>query len=110
MTSTDADIREAVRERYANAAVQAASGAFDEARSGEAAGCGCGTGCGCAPNATVADDSFGAALYGADALFLNTSFSGPQLTDVVRREKARALIYDEEFEDVLSEAGERCTR
>src|SRR3954471_16367329 len=47
---------------------------------------------------------------GANALFLNTSFSGPQLTDVLRREKARALIYDEEFKDVLSEAGRRRRR
>ena len=47
---------------------------------------------------------------GADALFLNTSFSGPQLADVVRREKARALIYDEEFKDVLAEAGKRRKR
>src|SRR3954463_14055048 len=29
---------------------------------------------------------------GADALFLNPSFSGPQLTDVLRREKPRALV------------------
>jgi ubiquinone/menaquinone biosynthesis C-methylase UbiE len=67
MTSTDTtDIREAVREHYAGAAVQAASGAFEEARKTEAAGCGCGTGAGCAPGATVAADSFGAALYGAE--------------------------------------------
>jgi arsenite methyltransferase len=65
MTSTDtAHIREAVRERYASAAVQAAGGAFAEARRTEAAGCGCGSGgAGCAPAATVADGSFGAALY-----------------------------------------------
>jgi len=43
---------------------------------------------------------------GASALFLNTSFSGPQLTDVVRRERAKALIHDEEFTLALAEAGE----
>jgi acyl-CoA synthetase (AMP-forming)/AMP-acid ligase II len=32
---------------------------------------------------------------GADALYLNTAFAGPQLTEVARREKPRALIYDE---------------
>jgi arsenite methyltransferase len=65
MTSTDtADIREAVREHYASAATQAASGAFEEARSSEAAVCGTGGGCG--PTATVVDSSFGAALYGAE--------------------------------------------
>ncbi len=47
---------------------------------------------------------------GAHALFLNTSFSGPQLTDVCRREQPAALIYDEEFADVLKEAGRRRTR
>ena len=34
---------------------------------------------------------------GAHALFLNTSFSGPQLADVADREKPKAIIYDEEF-------------
>jgi arsenite methyltransferase len=64
MTSTDTtDIREAVRERYASAAVQAAGGAFEEARRTEAAGCGCGPN-GCAP---VGDTAFGGALYGAVA-------------------------------------------
>ena len=65
MTGTDtASIREAVRERYAGAAAQAAGGAFEEARRTEAAGCGCGSGgAGCAPAGTVADGSFGAALY-----------------------------------------------
>src|SRR3954465_7700549 len=47
---------------------------------------------------------------GAHALFLNTSFSGPQLTDVCRREKPRALVYDEEFAEVLREAGRRRKR
>src|SRR3954451_11253183 len=30
---------------------------------------------------------------GAHALFLNTAFSGPQLTDVAKRERPKALIY-----------------
>src|SRR5260370_16404552 len=65
MTNTDtADIREAVREHYANAATQAASGAFKEARRSEAETAGCGTGC--APAAAVSEASFGAALYGAE--------------------------------------------
>ena len=34
---------------------------------------------------------------GANALFLNTAFSGPQLADVAKREKPKALIYDQEF-------------
>ena len=39
---------------------------------------------------------------GAHALFLNTSFSGPQLADVAEREKPKAIIYDEEFAEVLA--------
>jgi fatty-acyl-CoA synthase len=41
---------------------------------------------------------------GVDALFLNTAFSGPQLADVVEREDPAAVIFDEEFADVLEAA------
>jgi fatty-acyl-CoA synthase len=47
---------------------------------------------------------------GADALLLNTAFAGPQLAEVVRREKPIALIYDEEFSGLLGEAGQRRKR
>src|SRR5215218_664930 len=47
---------------------------------------------------------------GAHALFLNTSFSGPQITDVADREKPKAIIYDEEFGEVLADAGHRRKR
>ena len=47
---------------------------------------------------------------GAHALFMNTSFSGPQLTDVSDREKPKAIIYDEEFGEVLAAAGRRRKR
>lgn len=39
---------------------------------------------------------------GANALYLNTAFAGPQLTDVVAREEPELLIYDEEFAELLS--------
>jgi acyl-CoA synthetase (AMP-forming)/AMP-acid ligase II len=39
---------------------------------------------------------------GAVALYLNTAFAGPQLADVVERERPAALIYDDEFTDLLS--------
>ena len=39
---------------------------------------------------------------GANALFMNTMFAGPQLVGVVEREDPKALIYDEEFADLLS--------
>ena len=41
---------------------------------------------------------------GADAMLLNTAFAGPQLTEVVKREKPRAIIYDAEFAELLSDA------
>jgi acyl-CoA synthetase (AMP-forming)/AMP-acid ligase II len=42
------------------------------------------------------------AKLGASALYLNTMFSGPQLVDVMKREGPKALVYDEEFEDLLA--------
>ncbi|THI95591.1 bile acid CoA ligase [Nocardioides sp.] len=44
---------------------------------------------------------------GADALLLNTGFSGPQLADVMEREGARVIVYDEEFADVVADARAR---
>ncbi len=40
---------------------------------------------------------------GAGALYLNTAFAGPQIADVIRREDPVALIYDEEFGDLVGE-------
>ena len=42
---------------------------------------------------------------GAGALYLNTAFAGPQIADVMRREDPVALIYDEEFANLVSEGG-----
>jgi acyl-CoA synthetase (AMP-forming)/AMP-acid ligase II len=47
---------------------------------------------------------------GANALYLNTAFAGPQIADVVARENPKALIYDEEFSDLVEEAGRGRTR
>jgi fatty-acyl-CoA synthase len=44
------------------------------------------------------------AKLGADVLFLNTGFSGPQLREVMQREGATALIHDDEFGDVAVDA------
>lgn len=41
---------------------------------------------------------------GANALYLNTAFAGPQLAEVTAREEPRALIYDEEFAGLLEQA------
>jgi acyl-CoA synthetase (AMP-forming)/AMP-acid ligase II len=45
---------------------------------------------------------------GAGALYLNTAFAGPQITDVLNRENPVAVIYDEEFSGLVGEgAAER---
>jgi acyl-CoA synthetase (AMP-forming)/AMP-acid ligase II len=47
---------------------------------------------------------------GANTLFLNTAFSGPQLSDVAQRENPKALIYDHEFEELIHDASRRRKR
>jgi acyl-CoA synthetase (AMP-forming)/AMP-acid ligase II len=45
---------------------------------------------------------------GAGCLYLNTAFAGPQITDVLERERPVAVIYDEEFAELVREgAAER---
>ncbi len=39
---------------------------------------------------------------GASALYLNTAFAGPQITDVLARERPKAVIYDEEFDGLVN--------
>jgi acyl-CoA synthetase (AMP-forming)/AMP-acid ligase II len=40
---------------------------------------------------------------GADLLFLNTAFAGPQLVEVLEREDPKVVVYDEEFSDLLAD-------
>ena len=47
---------------------------------------------------------------GAHALYMNTAFAAPQLAEVVKREGARAVIYDEEFSELVGDSGRRRTR
>jgi fatty-acyl-CoA synthase len=51
-----------------------------------------------------------ASKIGAHALYLNTAFAGPQLTEVVQREKPSAIVYDQEFTELLEDAGKRRKR
>jgi acyl-CoA synthetase (AMP-forming)/AMP-acid ligase II len=41
---------------------------------------------------------------GTDVLLLNTSFAGPALAEVVAREGADTVVYDEEFTDIVDRA------
>ena len=45
-----------------------------------------------------------ATRIGADVLLLNTSFAGPALAEVVKREGVDVVIYDEEFTDTVDRA------
>jgi fatty-acyl-CoA synthase len=47
------------------------------------------------------ETTLAAAKIGAGALYLNTMFAGPQLVEVTRREQPKALVYDEEFAELL---------
>ena len=47
------------------------------------------------------DVSTALAKIGADILYLNTAFSAPQLGEVCEREKPAAIVYDEEFTDLV---------
>ncbi len=50
------------------------------------------------------DVSIACSRLGAHALYLNTMFAAPQLTDVVERENATAIVYDQEFASVVEHA------
>jgi fatty-acyl-CoA synthase len=56
------------------------------------------------------DATVACSKLGANALYLNTAFAGPQITDVVNREKPVAIIYDAEFEELVHDAGVRRKR
>lgn len=56
------------------------------------------------------DATVACSKLGANALYLNTMFAGPQITDVCRREKPKAIVYDHEFEPLVHEAGKRRKR
>jgi acyl-CoA synthetase (AMP-forming)/AMP-acid ligase II/uncharacterized membrane protein len=47
---------------------------------------------------------------GADSLYLNTAFAGPQIEEVVKREKPVAIVFDEEFTELLEPASTRRKR
>ncbi len=50
------------------------------------------------------DATIAVAKLGADLLYLNTAFAGPQLVDVLEREAPTVVIHDEEFTGLLEKA------
>jgi fatty-acyl-CoA synthase len=53
------------------------------------------------------DVSLAAAKIGADILYLNTAFAGPQLVEVLEREDPRVVVHDQEFDGLLDGADTR---
>ncbi|HET7507956.1 MAG TPA: acyl-CoA synthetase [Solirubrobacterales bacterium] len=66
-------------------------------------GPGDGVGVMCRNHRGFIETTLAAAKLGASALYLNTMFAGPQLAEVTKREGPKALVYDEEFTQLLSE-------
>jgi fatty-acyl-CoA synthase len=56
------------------------------------------------------DATVACSKLGANALYLNTMFAGPQITDVCKREKPKAIVYDQEFAELVQDAGKRRKR
>ena len=65
-------------------------------------GPGDGVGVMCRNHRGFVEATLAAAKLGASALYLNTMFAGPQLAEVMKREGPKALVYDEEFGDLLA--------
>jgi acyl-CoA synthetase (AMP-forming)/AMP-acid ligase II len=78
------------------------SNALAHALAGIGIGYGDGIGVMCRNHRGFVETTLAAAKLGASALYLNTMFAGPQLAEVTRREGPKALVYDEEFSDLLS--------
>ena len=56
------------------------------------------------------DATVACSKLGANGLYLNTAFAGPQITDVVKRERPRAIVFDQEFTDLVHDAAARRKR
>jgi acyl-CoA synthetase (AMP-forming)/AMP-acid ligase II len=50
------------------------------------------------------DVSVAVAKLGADVIYLNTAFAGPQLVEVLEREQPSVVVYDEEFGGLVGSA------
>lgn len=56
------------------------------------------------------DVSTALSKLGADILYLNTAFSAPQLGEVCEREKPVAIVFDDEFTELVDKSGVEVTR
>jgi fatty-acyl-CoA synthase len=86
------------------------SNALAHAFAGMGIGYGDGVGIMCRNHRGFIEATLAAAKLGASALYLNTMFAGPQLVEVTQREGPKALVYDEEFADLLDGVDESVAR
>jgi fatty-acyl-CoA synthase len=84
--------------------------ALAHALAGMGIGPGDGVGIMCRNHRGFIEATLAAAKLGASALYLNTMFAGPQLVEVTKREKPKALVYDEEFTGLLDGVDESIAR
>jgi fatty-acyl-CoA synthase len=57
----------------------------------------------CRNHRYLVDATAAASKLGADVLYLNTAFSGPQLAELLGRERPAVVVHDEEFAALLAE-------
>ncbi|MGB7587288.1 MAG: acyl-CoA synthetase [Solirubrobacterales bacterium] len=86
------------------------SNSLAHAFAGMGIGEGDGLGVMCRNHRGFVEATLAAAKLGASALYLNTMFAGPQLVEVTHREQPKALVYDEEFAELLDGVGESVQR
>jgi acyl-CoA synthetase (AMP-forming)/AMP-acid ligase II len=84
--------------------VEARTNALAHAFADEGIGAGDGVAILCRNHRGFIDATVACAKIGAHALYLNTQFSGPQITEVLDREEPVAIVYDEEFSEMVEEA------
>ena len=80
------------------------SNALARALRGRGVGEGDGVAIMCRNHRGFLDASIATAKLGADALYLNTAFAGPQLVEVLERDQPTVLVYDEEFAGLVEQA------
>src|SRR5207247_1698789 len=88
------------------AAVHRRSNALAQGLAAEGVGEGDGVAVMCRNHRGFIEATLAISKLGANGLYMNTAFAAPQLAEVIEREEPEALVYDEEFTDLLQEARE----
>jgi acyl-CoA synthetase (AMP-forming)/AMP-acid ligase II len=84
--------------------IQSRTDALAHALAERGVGAGDGVALMCRNNRYFVEVTVAAAKLGADVLYLNTAFAGPQLVEVIGRENPAVVVHDAEFADLLAEA------